>query len=413
MTRKLALALLALALALAVGATAALAATIRATADPGVTPTTIVLGGTAPLTGSASASAALARGAHAYIDYVNSRGGVNGHRISYTILDDASDPDQADEATHRLVEQEGVFAVFNSVGTEQNLAVREYLNQKKVPQLFAASGASALGRQASQFPYTIGLRPTYTAEGWVLGQYLARTQGAAKVAVLYENDGYGQELLSGLRRGLQRSKVKVAAVQRYDASASDVQAQVARLRISGANVLVLFASPRIVVQALKYANTLGWKPKLTLDSAAAASATVLQAASEKGTNKVVKGVVSVAYLKDPTDPRWLKDASMKLYRRVMTRFAPGADADDVSHVYGMAAAWTAVEAIRRAGDDLTRARLVQIVGSLSLQGNPFLLPGIAIKTGPDDHFPIEQMLLQRWHKGAWRSFGGIWSYRGT
>ncbi len=409
MTRKLCFAMLPLVLALAVGATAALAATSRPAADPGVTPTSILLGGTAPLTGSSSAYATIAVGAHAYLDYVNSRGGVNGRQLEYTVLDDASDPNQALQLTQKLVEADKVFAVFGSFGAEQNLAVRDYLNQKKVPQLFAASGASALGTQAAAFPYTIGLQPTYAAEGWVLGQYLARTQGTAKVAVLYENDGYGQELLSGLRKGIQRSKVKVVAAQAYDTG--DLQAQVARLRIAGATVFAVFAKAKAATQALKYANRLGWKPKLTLGSSASDSAPVLEAASEKGTNKLVDGMISVAFLKDPTDPRWLKDAGMKLYRKVMKRFAPGEDVDDVNHVYGMAAAWTAVEAIRRAGSDLTRAHLLDVVGSLNLQSNPFLLPGIAIRTGAGDHFPIEQVLLQRWHKGAWRSFGGIWSYR--
>jgi branched-chain amino acid transport system substrate-binding protein len=411
MTPRLGFAMLASALALALGATAALAATTGPAADPGVTPTSIVLGGTAPLTGSSSAYAAIARGAQAYVDYVNANGGVNGRRVAYTILDDASDPARALEQTQRLVEKDGVFAVFNTYGTEQNLAVRDYLNQKKVPQLFAASGASSLGRDASRYPYTIGLQPTYAAEGWVLGQYLARTQGAAKVAVLYEGDGYGQELLSGLRRGLQRSKVKIVAAEPYDPSASDVQAQVARLRVSGATVFAVFAKAKVAPQAFRYASRLGWKPKLTLAGSGAASAAVLDAAAEKGSNKLLGGTVSVAFLKDPTDPRWQKDAAMKLYRRVMKKYAFGADPNDVDHVYGMAAAWTAIEALRRAGPDLTRERLVDVVDSLNLQGNPFLLPGIAVKTGANDHYPIEQLLLQRWHKGAWRSFGGLWSYR--
>jgi len=371
-----------------------------------------LLGGTAPLTGSQSAYSSIARGAKAYFDFIDSKGGINGRRIDYTVLDDVSDPTQSAQLTKRLVEKDGVFAVFNTFGTDQNLAVRDYLNQKKVPQLFAASGASTLGSESGQYPYTIGLRPTFTAEGWVLGQYLARTQGAAKVGVLYENSGYGQELLGGLRRGVLRSKAKVVSTQGYDVGASDVQAQVARLRVSGANVLAVFASPKQAAEALKYANRLGWTPKLTIGSSAASSATVLGAASEKGTNRVVKGMVSIAYLKDPTDPRWAKDSTMKLYRKVLGRYAPTADPNDVYHVYGMAAAWTVVEAIRRAGSDLTRERLVQIVGSLNLQGNPFLLPGIALKTGPGDHFPIDQMLLQRWQKNAWRSFGGLWAYRG-
>jgi ABC-type branched-subunit amino acid transport system substrate-binding protein len=412
MIRKLTLTLLALALAFAVGATAALAATARSTGDPGVTSTSILLGGTAPLTGPQSAYASIARGAKAYFDYVNSRGGVNGRRIEYTARDDASDPVRTVAETRRLVEQDGVFAVFNSFGTEQNLAVRDYLTQKKVPQLFAASGASALGSEPSRYPYTIGLRPTFTAEGWVLGQYLARTQGAAKVGVLYEADGFGQELLSGLRRGLQRSKVKIVSTQPYDVASYDVEAQVARLRVSGATVFAVFASPKHAAEALKYAHRLGWKPKLTVGNAASSSAVVLGDAAENGANPVVKGMVSVAFLKDPTDPRWLKDASMQLYRKVLKRFAPGSDASDVYLVYGMAAAWTAVEAIRRAGGDLTRERLDQVVGTLNLQGNPFLLPGISLKTGPGDRFPIDQMLLQRWQKHAWRSFGGVWAYRG-
>ena len=412
MTRKLSLTLLALTVALALGATAALAATARSTNDPGVTPTTILLGGTAPLSGSQSAYAAVARGAKAYFDYVDSKGGVNGRRIDYTVLDDLSDPMQTAQLTKRLVEKDGVFAVFNTFGTDQNLAVRDYLNQKKVPQLFAASGATALGSAPAQYPYTIGLRPTFTAEAWVLGQYLARTQGAARVGVLYENSSAGQELLGGLRRGVLRSKVKLVSTQAYEVGATDVQAQVARLRVSGANVFAVLASPRQAAEALRYANRLGWKPKLTVTSSAASSATLVGPASEKGANRVVKGMISIAYLKDPTDPRWRKDAWMKRYREVLARYAPGSDPNDVYHVYGMAAAWTAVEAIRRAGSDLTRDRLVQIVGSLNLRGNPFLLPGISLRTGPGDHFPIDQMLLQRWQKNGWRSFGGLWAYRG-
>src|SRR4029079_6136859 len=230
MTRKPLLTLLALALALAAGATAALAATTRTTTDPGVTPTSILLGGTAPLTGPQTAYASIARGAKAYFDYVNSRGGVNGRRIEYIARDDASDPVRTAAETRRLVEQDGVFAIFNSFGTEQNLAARDYLTQRKLPQLFAASGASALGSDPGRFPYTVGLRPTYTAEAWVLGQYLARTQGAARVGVLYENDGFGQELLSGLRRGLQRSKVKIVSTQPYDVGSYDFETQASPLR---------------------------------------------------------------------------------------------------------------------------------------------------------------------------------------
>ena len=411
MTRRLAFALTALVLTLATGVTAALAGPTRSSADPGVTPTSILLGTTSPLSGSASAYASVARGADAYFKYVNGRGGVNGRKIVDTIVDDAYNPAQTVQATRQLVEQDKVFAVFNGLGTEQNLAVRDYLNANKVPQLFAASGATVFGTEAGKYPYTIGLQPSYQAEGWVLGKYLARTQGAAKVAVLFQNDDYGKDLLNGLKKGIERSRVRIAAAQPYEVAASDVQAQVAKLRSSGANVFAVLATPKFAIQAYVYANKLGWKPKLSLTNAVSSASNIMQLASEGGTNKVVEGSVSIVFLKDPTDPKWKKDAAMKLYRSIMKRYAPSANANDVYHVYGMAAAWTAVEAIRRAGKDLTRDGLVKVVSTMNLSGNPFLLPGIGLKTGPGDHFPIEQMVLQRWHKGAWKSFGGIWGYR--
>ena len=411
MQRKLPFALTALVLTLVVGVTAAFAGTSRSSADPGVTPTSILLGTTSPLSGVASAYASVARGADAYFKYVNARGGVNGRKIMYTILDDGYNPAQTVQATRKLVEQDGVFAIFNALGTEQNLAVRDYLNAQKVPQLFAASGATVFGSEASKYPYTIGLQPSYQAEGWVLGKYLARTQGAAKVAVLFQNDDYGKDLLNGLKKGIQRSRVKVVAAQPYEVTASDVQAQVAKLRSSGANVYAVFATPKFAIQGFVYANKLGWKPKLSLSNAVASASNIMQLASEGGTNKVVEGSVSIVFLKDPTDRKWTNDSAMRLYRTIMNRYAPSANVDDVYHVYGMAAAWTAVEALRKAGKNLTREALVKVTNNMGFTGNPFLLPGIALKTGPGDHFPIEQMVLQRWHKGTWKSFGGIWGYR--
>jgi branched-chain amino acid transport system substrate-binding protein len=411
MTRKIAFALTALVLTLAVGVTAAFAGTGRSSADPGVTSTSILLGTTSPLSGTSSAYAAVARGADAYFRYVNARGGVNGRKIVDSIVDDASNPAQTVQATRQLVERDKVFAIFNAVGTEQNLAVRDYLNDQHVPQLFAASGATALGSEPGKFPYTIGLQPSYRAEGWVLGKYLARTQGAAKVGVLFQNDDYGMDLLNGLKKGIERSRVRIAAAQPYEATATDVQAQVAKLRASGATVFAVFATPKFAVQAYDNANKLGWKPKLSLTNAVASSSSVMQLAAQGGTNKLLDGSVSIVFLKDPTDPSWKGDAGMKLYRSIMKRYVPGGDVDDTSYVYGMAAAWTAVEAIRKAGKSLSRDGLLKVVGSMNLPGNPFLLPGIALRTGPGDHFPIEQMLLQRWHKGGWKSFGGLWGYR--
>lgn len=412
MPLKLSLALAALSVTLALVASSALAGP-RGTADePGVTPTSILLGGTAPKTGAAAAQAAIATGAAAYFAYVNRQGGVNGRRIDYVVRDDAGDPAQTLQQTQQLVEQANVFAIFNTVGTDASLAVRDYLDRKQVPQLFAASGATALGTDSDRYPLTIGFRPSYTAEGWVLGQYVARTGGAARVAVLFEAGDYGTELLRGFRSGIVRSKAKVVAAQPFAVDATDVRSQMERLRASGANVLAVFADARITTQAFRVASTLGWKPTRTVESVAASPAGVLARSQGKQVPSIAKGTISIAFLKDPSDPRWVKDAGMRLYRTVLRRYAPGADPADVRYVYGMASAWAAVEAIRRAGSDLTRKSLAHVVGTLALRGDPFLLPGIALETGPDDHSPIDQMLLQRWRNGVWHSFGGLWQYRG-
>lgn len=393
------------------GAIGATAATAGSTAEPGVTPTSVLLGATAPLTGASAAEASIVRGADAYFRYVNGRGGVAGRRIEYRYLDDAGSPSQTVVLTRQLVEKDGVFAIFNTVGTDQNDAIRDYLNTQKVPQLFAASGATSLGDEAERYPGAIGLQPSHRAEGWVYGKYVARTRPAARVAVLVQDDTHGRELLAGLRRGLERSKVRIVAVESHPATAADVGADAARLRASRANVLALFTAPKHAIQAYATAARLAWRPGLTIVDADAATHDVMTAAAERGAAKIASGTISIAILRNASDPRWAKDRGVELYRQVLREHAPGADAADVGYVYGMAAAWTLVEVLKRVGSDLSRQRLVEAVSSLNLTGNPFLLPGIVVRTGPDDHFPIEQMLLQRWQKGSWRSFGGLWVYR--
>ncbi|MSO58476.1 MAG: branched-chain amino acid ABC transporter substrate-binding protein [Thermoleophilia bacterium] len=406
---RVVIALATLAAATALGVSAAPAG---GSSDPGVSADKVVLGGTAPLSGVAAAYASVARGAAAYFGYVNAAGGVAGRQVEYRYLDDAYNPAQTVQATRQLVEQDRVFAIFNALGTEHNEAIREYLNANKVPQLFSATGATTFGADAARYPYTIGFQPSYQAEAWVLGRYLARTASGRKIAVLFQNDSYGKELLAGLKVGLQRSKVKVVAAQPYEATAADVAGQIAKLKSSGADVLAVFATPKFAIQAIVIANKLGWKPKATIMNAVASASNIMILASEGNTNPLVEGAVSIVFLKDPTDPQWTKDKAMVLYRQIMAQHAAGANANDVYHVYGMAVAWATVEALKKVGTDLTRERLVQTVSTMKLTGNPFLLPGIALETnGTADHFPIEQMLLQRWSKGSWKSFGGLWSYR--
>ena len=410
---KIALALVALALTLAVGATASLAGVVRSSADPGITDREVLIGATSPLSGPFSSVSSVTIGANAYFKYVSANGGVNGRRITFKYLDDQYDPAKTVTLTRQLVEQDKVFAIFNSIGTEHNLAVRDYLSASKVPQVFAASGSTTLGRDAARYPSSIGFQPSYQAEGWVYGKYLSRTRPGAKVAVLFQNDDYGKDLLNGFKRGMQRSKVKVVAAEPYEATASDVQSQVAKLRASGADTFAIFAVGKFAIQAYVYANKLGWRPKLVVNNIVSSASNVMTFASEGGTNKLVNATISGAFLKDPTDPKWQNDPGVKLYRTILKRYAPGANASDPYHLYGMAAAFTFVEALKKTGKTPTRNALVKAVSSLNVTKNPFMVPGIFIKTGPNDHFPIEQMLLQRWQKGSWKSFGGLWGYRGA
>ena len=380
------------------------------TTDPGITAETILLGGTAPLTGPASASASVARGAEAYFEYINARGGVNGRTIDYTSVDDADDPAQTLEATRQLVEEDRVFAIVNSVGTAHNLATRDYLNRLRVPQLFVSSGAATFGRDHRRYPYAIGFQPSHRAEGWIYGAYLARAKPEAKVGVLFQNDELGKELIAGLRQGIARSKVKLVALQAYEVTDADVEAQIVRLRASGANALALFATPTFAVQAYTVANRLAWRPLIVVSAAASASR-VMASAAAGGANRSVAGSISISYLKDPVDSRWRTDAGMKLYRTVLARYASGANPGDLGHAFGMAVAYETVRLVKAAGKTPTRAAVAAQLLRLSDASNPFLLPGITIATRPSERFPIEQARLQRWSRGSWRSFGGLWSHR--
>ena len=399
-----------LALTLVAGAVA-LAGTTRSKADPGVTPTSILLGGTTPLSGPAAAYGSVARGANAYLQYVNAKGGVLGRKITYKYLDDAYNPANTVQQTRQLVEQDHVFAIFNSLGTEQNLAIRDYLNAMKVPQLFAATGDTSFGADAAKYPYTIAFQPSYQAEGFLLGKYLVLARPRSRIAVLAQNDSYGRDLLLGLKRGLAGGKAKVIAAQNYEVTASDVGSQVAKLKSSGADTFAIFATPLLAIQAYVYAARLSWKP-FVVNNAVSSASNIMILASEGGKNPVVNGTVSVVFLKDPTDPKWKTDAAIKLYRQLMAQYAKGANVSDVYHVYGMAVAFTLVEALKKAGKNLTRAGLVKAVSNLSVTTNPFLLPGIVVKTGPNDHFPLNQVYLQQWSKTGWKQFGSLLTYKG-
>jgi branched-chain amino acid transport system substrate-binding protein len=374
--------------------------------DPGITPTSIHIGGTTPLTGSAQAFQSVAKGAEAYFKYVNARGGVNKRKINYEYVDDQYIPSETVRQTRDLVENKDVFAIFNSLGTEQNEAIRPYLNTKQVPQIFAATGATTFGRDYQQYPWTIAYQPTYIAEGAMYGNYLRRTMPSAKIAILYQNDSYGTDLVKGLERGLGPKKGNIVSKVGYAATDDNVQSQIARLRSSNASVLMLFATPKFVIQAYQYVNGLGWKPKVFVNANSSAS-NVMVLSSSQGKNKRVEGSISIVFLKDPNDPKWNRDRGVLLYRKIMRKYARGGNIKDVYNLYGMSAAFTFLDALKHAGKNPTRQSLMRAATHLNERDNPFLLPRMTIRTTSTDHYPIDQARLQRWHNGRWISFGGL------
>ena len=387
------------ALALLLAASAGAAA-----ADPGVTATTIVLGGTVPLSGEAAAFGAVGPGAKAYFDYVNARGGVNGRKIDYRFLDDGYDPARTVQLTRQLVEQDKVFAIFNSVGTNNNLAVRPYLNAQKVPQLFAGDGSDALA-QPRKFPWTMGFLQSYRGEGAVYGRTLAKTRPTAKIAVLFENTDLGRDMSRGLARAIAGKGPQIVAAESYEYTAADVSSQIAKLKASGADTLMLFATPKFTIQGVVAAHKLAWRPQLVIASVSIEP--TIMAIAKVNAPELTRGALSIAFVKNPNDPLWARDPATALYRRILKQYAPSAKATDVYNWYGMTVAWTMAETLRRAGPQLTRARLLQAAQNLKLATNPFLLPGITIRTSPTNYFPLANVYLYRYDNAQWVRSSGL------
>ena len=393
----------------ALGALALATVASGAASETGITPTQVVIGGTTPLSGPASAYQSVAKGAAAYFRYVNAKGGVNKRKIKYIYKDDAYDPSKTIDKTRELVQQDKVFAIFNSLGTEQNLATRAYLNASKVPQLFVASGGTTFGKDYKQYPYTIGYQPNYRAEGTIYGRYVAKTSPKARIGVLYQNDDFGKDLLTGLRNGLGKKAKQIVSKQGYEVTDSDVQSQMARLKAAKVNTLMVFATPLFTIQSFVYAHKLGWTPKVYVNAVSSA-ANIMGLAKAGAGQKQTEGSISIVFLKDPTDAHWAKDAGVKLYRSIMKRYQ-GGNPNDVYAVYGMSVAHTFVAALKKAGKNPTRVGIMKAATSLNVKNDPFLLPGITVKTSATDHFPLDQAKLQRYHNGHWVSFGGLFRVR--
>jgi branched-chain amino acid transport system substrate-binding protein len=379
-------------------------------ADPGVTSTSVLLGGTVPLTGEAAAFGTVGPGAQAYFDYVNAQGGVNGRKIEYRYSDDAYNPAQTVQLTRRLVEQDRVFAIFNSVGTANNLAVRDYLNAQNVPQLFAADGSQSIGRSFARYPWTMGFLQSYRGEGGVYGKTIVKSKPKARIAVLYENTELGLDMLTGLTRAIAGKSPRVVAKQAYEFTSTDVSGQVGLLKSSGADTLVLFATPKFFIQAITATHRLGWKPQVYIASVSIEP--TIMGIARFNAPELTRGALSIAFVKNPNDPIWAKDRAVALYRSVMKRFNPTGKPTDVYNWYGMTVAWTMVETLRKAGRSLTRAGLLKAAQSLDTAANPFLLPGIRLKTSPTDYRPLEQVYLYRYDNKQWVKASGIVRARG-
>jgi branched-chain amino acid transport system substrate-binding protein len=383
---------------------------------PGVTPKSIVIGGTFPLTGPAASYAPIPLGMKAYFSYVNARRGpdkkrgVMGRQIIWKYYDDGYNPANTVQLTRRLVEQDKVFATVGALGTEPQLSVREYLNQQKVPQTFVSTGATEFSSQWRDYPWTTGWQPDYIAEGRVYGLHAKANNTGKKIGVIYQNDDYGKDYLYGFRSALGKkyADANIVAQEAIEASATSAAAQMTRIKASGAQVLAIFQLPTPTVRSIATARALGIKPDQIYMNSVAAIKPAMDAATGAAGPDYVTGIISVAYGKDPQDPQWANDAGMNLYRSIIAKYGGGANVNDPQVLYGVSKADTFVQALYKAGKNLTRSSLQGALNSMNTT-NPYLLPGMTIKTSKTDHFFISQMMLERFNGSTrqWTTFGKL------
>ena len=370
--------------------------------DVGVTDTEIKIGQTMPYSGPASAYATIGRAEAAYFQMVNEQGGVNGRKINMLSLDDGYSPPKTVEQIRRLVEQDQVLLIFQSLGTPSNTAIQKYLNAQKVPQLFAATGATKWG-DPKNFPWTMGWQPSYHAEAVIYAKYIMQNKPAAKIAVLYQNDDYGKDYLNHLRLGLGAKVSMIVKEASYEVTDPSVDSQIVALQASGADTLFVFATPKFAAQAIRKTYDIGWKPLEFVNTVSSSVAAVLQPA---GLEKSI-GIITAQYMKDPTDPQWSKEKAFLDWVEWMKKYYPQGDLADILNVYGYSAAQTLVHVFKQCGDDLTRENIMRQAANIKNLELPLLLPGMRINTSPTDFYPIEQMQLGRFDGKRWVLFGEL------
>ncbi|WP_454633844.1 ABC transporter substrate-binding protein [Bradyrhizobium cenepequi] len=388
----------ALALALSVSA-----ANAQKKYDPGASDTEIKVGQTVPFSGPASAYASIGKTQAAYIKMINDQGGVNGRKINLIQYDDAYSPPKAVEQVRKLVESDEVLLTFQIIGTPSNAAVQKYLNSKKVPQLFAATGASKF-TDPKNFPWTMGFNPNYFVEGRIYGQYILKEYPKAKIGILYQNDDLGKDYLNGIKAGLgDKAATMVVSEASYEVSDPTVDSQIIKIKDSGADLFFSASTPKQAAQAIKKIYELGWKPVQIVDINATSVGAVMKPAGLEA----AKGVISVNYGKDPLDPTWKDDAGMKKYFEFMAKYYPEGDKDSNFNTYGYSTAQLLVHVLKQSGDNLTRENVLKQATSLKNVQLDLSLPGIVGNTSPTDYRVNKQLQMMRFNGERWELFGPI------
>jgi len=370
---------------------------------PGVSDTEIKIGNTMPYSGPASALSSVGKAEAAYFAMINDHGGVNGRKINFVTRDDNYSPPKTVEVVRQLVEQEQVLFMFSSLGTATNTAVQGYLNDNKVPQLFIATGATKWN-DPKHYPWTMAWSPTYATEARIYARYLLKNMPAAKIAVLYQNDDFGKDYLTGLRQGLgDKADKSIVATQSYETTDPTVDSQIVALQASGADVLLTAAVPKFAAQAIRKVYDIGWKPTHFLTYVSSSIGGVMRPAGpEKGV-----GIISATFDKDPTDPQWQDTPEYKEWLAWMKKYYPSGSPSDPLIVdgYGRAQAMTAL--LKASGDNLTRESIMKQAASIHDLKLPMLLPGITVSTSADDYEPIKQMQLEKFDGTTWQLFGEV------
>jgi branched-chain amino acid transport system substrate-binding protein len=371
--------------------------------DTGASDAEIKIGNIMPYSGPASAYGVIGKTEEAYFKMINDKGGINGRKVNFVTYDDAYSPPKAVEQVRKLVESDEVLAVFNPLGTPSNTAIQKYLNSKKVPQLFVATGATKWN-DPKNFPWTIGWQPSYQSEAQIYAKWLLKEKPDAKIAILYQNDDFGKDYLKGTKDGLGAKAASMIIMEEsYEVSEPTVDSHIVKIKAANPDVLVIYATPKFGAQTIKKTAELSWKPLQIITNVSASVGSVMQPAGFEN----AQGVLSAAYAKDAADPQWNNDPGMKKWVEFIDKYVPGADKTDGGYVYGYGAAQTLAKVLEMCGDDLTRANVMKQAASLKDFTPDTLLPGVKLNTSDTDFAPIAQLQMQRFKGQKWELFGEI------